>query len=175
MQVGDGTFTQYVTVSPSDPISKIPTGWSYNQAAAVPLVALTAFACLDWLPSATAKDCKRRVIVSGASGGVGTWCAQLAKKLYNCHVTGICSGSNASFVRQLGADEIVDYTKVDVAKTLLEGRPEGRKYDLYIDCVGGVEMFKHWVRSRYGTVYVDVLIDIARPSSQKRRLRNHSR
>ena len=59
-------------------------------------------------------------------------------------MTGICSGKNADFVRQLGADEIVDYTKTDVAKSLLDARPSGRKYDLYIDCVGGVEMFAHW-------------------------------
>lgn len=62
----------------------------------------------------------------------------VAKKLYNCHVTGICSGRNADFVRRLGADEIVDYTTQDVAQTLLGSRPSGRKYDLYVDCVGGV-------------------------------------
>lgn len=73
------------------------------------------------------------------------WCVQLAKKLYNCHVTGICSGRNAEFVKGLGADEVVDYGQQDVAKTLLDGRPEGNKYDLYIDCVGGTEMFNHWV------------------------------
>lgn len=70
----------------------------------------------------------------------------MAKKLYNCHVIGVCSGKNAEFVRHMGADEIVDYTTQDVAKTLLDERPSGRKYDLYIDCVGGVEMFNHWVR-----------------------------
>jgi NADPH-dependent curcumin reductase CurA len=68
----------------------------------------------------------------------------VAKKLYNCHVTGICSGKNADFVRHLGADEIIDYTKQDVARTLLDARPDGTRYDLYIDCVGGVEMFNHW-------------------------------
>lgn len=69
----------------------------------------------------------------------------VAKKLYNCHVTGICSGRNADFVRRMGADEIIDYTSQNIANTLLDARPEGRKYDLYIDCVGGTEMFKHWV------------------------------
>jgi NADPH:quinone reductase-like Zn-dependent oxidoreductase len=68
----------------------------------------------------------------------------VAKKLYDCHVTGICSGKNADFVRQMGADEVIDYTTTDVAKALLDRRPGGRKYDLYIDCVGGVEMFAHW-------------------------------
>ena len=73
------------------------------------------------------------------------WCVQLAKKLYDCYVIGVCSGRNADFVRKMGADEIVDYTQQDVAKTLLDARPSGRKYDLYVDCVGGVEMFNHWV------------------------------
>jgi NADPH-dependent curcumin reductase CurA len=45
----------------------------------------------------------------------------------------------------MGADVIIDYTKTDVAKALLDGRPGGKKYDEYIDCVGGTEMFNHWV------------------------------
>jgi NADPH:quinone reductase-like Zn-dependent oxidoreductase len=57
---------------------------------------------------------------------------------------GVCSGRKAEFVRRMGADEIIDYTSQDVAKTLLDARPGGRKYDLYIDCVGGTDMFKHW-------------------------------
>lgn len=70
---------------------------------------------------------------------------QLAKKLYNCHVVGVCSGRNAEFVRSMGADEVLDYTREDVPRRLVEGMPGGRKYDLYVDCVGGVGMFKHWV------------------------------
>lgn len=71
----------------------------------------------------------------------------MAKKVYDCHVTGICSGKNADFVRRMGADEVVDYTSVDVAETLLEKVREERVFDLYIDCVGGVEVFNHWVKS----------------------------
>ena len=145
--MGEGTFTQYLRIIPgSESIAKMSMVWSFEEAAAVPLVALTAFACLDWLP-ARAKGPngkQKRVIVSGASGGVGTWCVQLAKKVYGCHVTGICSELNSEFVKELGADEVIDYTKHDVAKLLLDGRPEGRKYDLYVDCVGGTEMFEHW-------------------------------
>ncbi|KAF2011785.1 NAD(P)-binding protein [Aaosphaeria arxii CBS 175.79] len=141
---GEGTFSQYLKVGENDPIARKPKSWTFEQAAAVPLVALTAFACLDWLPPEDASVGQRRVIVSGASGGVGMWCVQLAKQLYNCHVTGVCSGRNADFVRELGADTIIDYTKQDVALTLLQSRPKNRKYDLYIDCVGGVEMFSHW-------------------------------
>ncbi|KAJ4309784.1 hypothetical protein N0V94_008762 [Neodidymelliopsis sp. IMI 364377] len=144
---GEGTFTQYLNIVPDkDPIAKKPDAWTWEQAAAVPLVVLTAFSCLDWLPeeqkSPNGKG--RRVVVSGASGGVGMWCVQLAKKVYGCHVTGICSGRNAEFVRGLGADDVVDYATEDVARTLLEKKPQGNKYDLYVDCVGGTEMFAHW-------------------------------
>jgi NADPH:quinone reductase-like Zn-dependent oxidoreductase len=143
----EGTFTQYLCVAPGEPIAKKPKTLSYQEAAAIPLVVLTAFACLDWLPpESQSPNEKRRIVVSGASGGVGIWCVQLAKKLYDSHVIGICSGRNADFVKELGADEVLDYSKQDVAKTLLDGRPGGKKYDMYIDCVGGTEMFNHWVR-----------------------------
>jgi reticulon-4-interacting protein 1, mitochondrial len=142
----EGTFTQYLKIVPGEPVGKKPKCWTFQEAAAVPLVVLTAFACLDWLPhpSKSPNKPQRRVIVSGASGGVGIWCVQLAKKLYDCHVIGICSGRNVDFVKELGADEVIDYGKQDVVKTLREERGEN-KYDLYIDCVGGVEMFNHWV------------------------------
>lgn len=146
---GEGTFTQYLYIKPGEPIAHRPKSLDFQQTASIPLVVLTAFACLDWLPEkGKSPNEKSRVIVSGASGGVGIWCVQLAKQLYDCHVVGICSGKNAEFVKELGADEVIDYSKQDVAKTLLERRKEGKKYDLYIDCVGGTEMFNHWVSLR---------------------------
>lgn len=152
--MAEGTFTSYLVVTPAaDPLARKPSTLSHQEAAAVPLVALTAFACLDWLPAALKSPHaqRRRVVVSGASGGVGMWCVQLAKKLYGCHVTGVCSGRNAEFVKRLGADEVIDYATQDVAETLLAGRRrEGCKYDLYVDCVGGTEMFQHWVRAIHG-------------------------
>lgn len=83
--------------------------------------------------------------MSGASGGVGSWCVQLAKKLHGCHVVGICSERNVEYVQSLGADDVIDYTKEKIVETLLRGRPEGHKYDLFIDCIGGTDMFAHWV------------------------------
>ncbi|KAF1946400.1 NAD(P)-binding protein [Clathrospora elynae] len=145
--MAEGTFTQYLAINPgSEPVAKKPSTLSHHEAAAIPLVVLTAFACLDWLPSENqSPNSTRRVIVSGASGGVGMWCVQLAKKLYHCHVIGICSSRNADLVKGLGADEVIDYSSQDVAKTLLDARLGGRKYDLYIDCVGGTDMFNHWL------------------------------
>ena len=145
--LGEGTFTEYLRVDPEkEPIAKKPAAWGFEEAAAVPLVVLTAFSCLDWLPSTdqSPNGETRRVVVSGASGGVGMWAVQIAKKVYGCHVTGICSSRNAGFVRGLGADEVIDYGKQDVATALLNLRPNGKKYDLYVDCVGGTEIFKHW-------------------------------
>ncbi|EPE24600.1 GroES-like protein [Glarea lozoyensis ATCC 20868] len=114
---GEGTFSQYIRVNPSsDPVAKKPTGFTHEQAASVPLVALTAFSCLDWLP--TVQQSPRRVVVRGAAGGTGSWIVQLAKAVYDCHVTAICSGRNAKYVSGLGADEVIDYTKEDVSATL---------------------------------------------------------
>ncbi|KAL5121120.1 hypothetical protein ACEQ8H_000971 [Pleosporales sp. CAS-2024a] len=158
---GEGTCTQYLCVAPGEPIAKKPRTLSFEQAAGVPLVVLTAFACLDWLPTASqSPNEKRRVVVAGASGGVGIWCVQLAKKLYDCHVIGICSARNAEFVKDLGADKVIDYGQQDVAKTLLDGRPGGKKYDLYIDCVGGTDMFAHWTEllHSYGA-YITIVGD----------------
>lgn len=145
--MAEGTFTQFLRISPrKEPIAKMPHSWNFEEAASVPLVALTAFACLDWLPEVSKgpNGANRRVVVAGASGGVGIWCVQLAKKLYGCHVTGVCSGRNAEFVKRMGADEVIDYSSQDVTKALLENRPDGLKYDLYVDCVGGTELFAHW-------------------------------
>ncbi|KAG9199927.1 zinc ion binding [Epicoccum nigrum] len=144
--LAEGTFTRYLHITPGkEAVARMPACWGFEEAAAVPLVVLTAWACLDWLPaSPEAGHGRRRVVVAGASGGVGTWCLQLAKKVYGCHVTAICSARNTDFVKGLGADEVVDYTSQDVVGTLLASRLEGRKYDLYIDCVGGKDVFERW-------------------------------
>lgn len=161
---GNGTFSEYVTVAATDPIARKPREWSFEQAAAVPLVVLTAFAVLEWLPKEDRRNGngngKRRVVVAGASGGTGMWCVQLAKKLFDCHVTAVCSGKNGDFVRRMGADEVVDYTSHDVAQTLLKSVEKDGKYDLYIDCVGGAEIFEHWtfLLHSYGA-YVTIVGD----------------
>lgn len=161
--MAEGTFTHYLAITPTtEPIAKKPSTLTHHEAAATPLVVLTAFAILDWLPapSTSPNPAQRRVIVSGASGGVGMWCVQLAKKMYGCHVTGICSGRNADFVRELGADEVIDYATQDVPQSLLSKRPEGKKYDLYVDCVGGTDMFAYWTELLHTSgAYVTIVGD----------------
>ncbi|EUC48419.1 hypothetical protein COCMIDRAFT_34104 [Bipolaris oryzae ATCC 44560] len=159
----EGTFTHYLTISPStSPLAKKPPSLPHASASAIPLVALTAYACLSWLPSSPSTPSHPyRIIISGASGGVGTLCLQLGKRLHGSHMTAICSSRNASFVRSLGADDVIDYTTQNVREALLEkvGK-EGVKYDLYVDCVGGTDVFGYWgqILRRQGA-YVTIVGD----------------
>ncbi|MFC4111604.1 NAD(P)-dependent alcohol dehydrogenase [Nonomuraea zeae] len=120
----EGGFSEYVCVKESDLAPK-PASLSFEQAAAVPLAAGTALLAI--------RDQGRlqpgqRVLVNGASGGVGTFAVQLAKA-FGAHVTGVCSTRNTDLVRSLGADEVVDYTKEDFALS-------GERYDLMVDIAG---------------------------------------
>ncbi|KAH7403297.1 hypothetical protein BKA64DRAFT_445819 [Cadophora sp. MPI-SDFR-AT-0126] len=136
---GQATFSEYINVNPAtDPVAKKPSALTHEQAAAIPLVALTAYACLEWLPTHTSSE--RRVIIRGASGGTGSWLVQIAKIVYDCHVTAICSAKNAPYVKSLGADSMIDYTTEDVPQTLLSSLKDDAKYDLIVDCVGGTEL-----------------------------------
>ncbi|KAI9648816.1 hypothetical protein NHQ30_003457 [Ciborinia camelliae] len=119
---GQGTFSQYIAVDPSsDPVVKKPNCLSHEAAASIPLVTLTMFAALEWLP-ASKRDGERKVIVRGASGGCGSWAVQY-------------------YVKSLGADEIIDYTTQPVLQKLLESKnASSTAFDLLIDCVGGTEL-----------------------------------
>jgi NADPH:quinone reductase-like Zn-dependent oxidoreductase len=119
-----GAFAEYVCVAP-DRIARKPANVTFEQAASVPIAAVTALQAIrdkgEVLPG-------RRVLINGASGGVGTFAVQIAKS-YGAHVTGVCSSRNVDLVRSLGADEIVDYTKSDFTKL-------GQRYDVILDNVG---------------------------------------
>lgn len=92
-------------------IAKKPMSLSFEEAASMPLAAQTA---LQGLRKGKAQA-GSKVLIIGASGGVGTFAVQIAKVM-GAHVTGVCSGRNADFVRQLGADEVIDYTQGDYRK-----------------------------------------------------------
>ena len=102
-----------------------PASVSFDEAAAIPVAAITA---LQSLRDAGKLKAGQKVLINGASGGVGTYGVQIAKAL-GAEVTGVCSGRNAELVRSLGADRVVDYTQEDFTQ-----RPE--RYDLIIDNVG---------------------------------------
>ena len=93
-------------------IAKKPSSLTFQQAASMPLAAQTA---LQGLHKGKA-EAGKRVLIIGASGGVGTFAVQIAKAM-GLHVTGVCSGRNADFARELGADEIIDYTLGDYRHT----------------------------------------------------------
>jgi NADPH:quinone reductase-like Zn-dependent oxidoreductase len=121
---GYGGFAEYVSV-PVDVMSLKPANLSFEEAAAVPMAAVTA---LQGLRHHGEIQPVQKVLINGASGGVGTFAVQIAKS-YGPEVTGVTSTRNIDLVRSLGADHVVDYTTTDFAGG-------GRRYDLILDTVG---------------------------------------
>jgi NADPH:quinone reductase-like Zn-dependent oxidoreductase len=111
-------------VAAQDAVAAVPAGASPEQAAALPLAATTALTCLSAGP-AKAGD---RLLVNGASGGVGTFVLQLARAL-GLHTTAVCSARNADQARSLGADTVIDYAREDFCA-------RADRYDLVVDLVG---------------------------------------
>ena len=123
-EVGAGGFAEYASVSEGVLVLK-PANLTFEQAAAVPLAALTA---LQGLRDAGQIQPERRVLIIGASGGVGTFAVQIAKS-FGADVTGVCSTKNVELVRSLGADHVIDYTQEDPTQS-------GQKFDLIFQLAG---------------------------------------
>jgi NADPH:quinone reductase-like Zn-dependent oxidoreductase len=121
---GYGGFAEYVSV-PVEVMSLKPASLSFEEAAAVPMAAATA---LQGLRRHGELQPGQRVLINGASGGVGTFAVQLAKA-YGAEVTAVTSTRNLDLVGSLGADHVLDYTRTDA----LGG---GQRYDLILDTVG---------------------------------------
>jgi NADPH:quinone reductase-like Zn-dependent oxidoreductase len=115
-----GTFAEYACAAEGE-IAPMPDGASFEQAAAVPVAALTA---LQGLRDRGGIRAGRKVLIQGASGGVGTFAVQIAKA-FGAEVTGVCSARNAEMVRSIGADRVVDYRKEDVTRS-------GERFDLIL-------------------------------------------
>jgi NADPH:quinone reductase-like Zn-dependent oxidoreductase len=120
-----GAFGEYVVVREERAVITKPSNITFEEAAAVPIAALTA---LQALRDTGRIKAGQKVLINGASGGVGTYAVQIAK-LFGAEVTGVCSTRNVEMVRSLGADHVIDYTKEDFTKS-------GQKYDLVLDNVG---------------------------------------
>lgn len=118
-----GAFAEYLVV-PATQIAPKPANLSFDEAAAVPW----AVAALQGLRDVGGLKAGQRLLINGASGGVGTWAVQIAKA-FGAHVTGVCSTRNVDMVRRLGADEVIDYTKQD----FVDGQ---RRFDMVFDTVG---------------------------------------
>jgi len=118
-----GTFAEYVSVAEDKLVLK-PDPLTFEQAAAIPTAAITA---LKGLRDVGKLQPGQKVLINGASGGVGTFAVQIAKAL-GAEVTGVCSTRNVDLVRSLGADDVVDYTQKDFTQN-------GQRYDLILDNV----------------------------------------
>jgi NADPH:quinone reductase-like Zn-dependent oxidoreductase len=121
--VAPGSFAEYAVARESK-LARKPANLSFEQAAVVPISALTA---MDALTAGRIKS-GQHVLIIGASGGVGSYAVQLAKA-FGAEVTGVASTSKLDLVQALGADHVIDYTREDFAAT-------GNRYDLIIDIAG---------------------------------------
>lgn len=119
-----GCHAEFLVMPAEGCVASKPANLSFEEAAALPFGGMTA---LDFLRRGKVQA-GERILVNGASGNVGSAAVQLAKHL-GAHVTGVCSAPNASLVRSLGADEVIDYTRCDFAAG-------GARYDVVLDGVG---------------------------------------
>jgi len=120
-----GAFAEYVCARADRAIALKPANITFEQAASVPIAAITA---LQALRDKGKVHAGQKVLINGASGGVGTFAVQIAKS-FGADVTGVCSTRNLNLVRSLGADHVIDYTKEDFTKG-------DERYDVILDNVG---------------------------------------
>jgi NADPH:quinone reductase-like Zn-dependent oxidoreductase len=120
-----GAFAEYVCVRADRAIVPKPASITFEQAASMPIAAITA---LQGLRDKGHIQAGQKVLINGASGGVGTFAVQIAKS-FGAEVTGVCSSRNLDLVRSIGADHVIDYTKEDFTNA-------SDRYDLIFDLVG---------------------------------------
>jgi NADPH:quinone reductase-like Zn-dependent oxidoreductase len=119
-----GAFAEYVVVHEDRAITAKPANMTFEQAAAVPIAAVTALQALRQ----GQVHAGQKVLINGASGGVGTFAVQIAKA-QGAEVTGVCSTRNLALVRSIGADHVIDYTREDFTQ-------DPQRYDVIVDTVG---------------------------------------
>ncbi|MCK7510299.1 MAG: NAD(P)-dependent alcohol dehydrogenase [Desulfobacterales bacterium] len=128
---GGGCYAEFLTIPQNGVIAKKPKNLSYEEAAALPMGALTA---LHFLREGGV-GVGQRVLIYGASGSIGTFAVQLAKDM-GAKVTGVCSTGNIDLVRSLGAEDVIDYSKEDLVK-------DADAMDVVFDTVGKPSSSRH--------------------------------
>src|SRR5437868_5697944 len=118
-----GCLAQYICVKQTGAVALKPANTSFEQAASIP----TALVSLQGLRDTAQVKAGQKVLINGASGGVGTFAVQIAKA-FGAEVTGVCSGRNVEMIKSLGADHVIDYTKEDFTKG-------DERYDVIYDLV----------------------------------------
>jgi NADPH:quinone reductase-like Zn-dependent oxidoreductase len=147
----DGTFAEYARAEENNLLAK-PSNLTLEQAAAV---GDSAFTALNAVRDQGKVQSGQRVLINGASGGVGTFAVQIAKS-FGADVTGVCSTKNVEMVRSLGADRVIDYTTEDFA-------PAEQSYDVMLDLVGNRSLSDCMgVLSRQGTYVLVGVADMGR-------------
>lgn len=120
-----GAYAEYLCVPERGVMAAMPTNATYEQAATVPYGAIMAWGLLRKVRVQP----KQRILVIGASGGIGPAVVQLAASQFEARVTGVCGPSNLQYVRSLGAESVIDYTTADYLDT-------DERYDLIVDVLG---------------------------------------
>ena len=143
---GFGAHAEYIVMPAGGKIVRKPENLSFEEAAAIPFGATTAY---DFLINKGKLRAGERILINGASGSVGSACVQLAKH-FGAEVTGVCSATNVDLVRHIGADHVIDYNTEDFAK-------EGPLYDIVVDTVGTAP----WSRTRHALVLNGRMLMIA--------------
>ena len=147
----DGSFAEYVQVRAAGSVAAKPANLTFEQAAAVPIAAVTA---LQALRDVGKLQAGQKVLVNGASGGVGTFAVQIAKAL-GAEVTAVCSTRNVATARSIGADRVIDYTQEDFTKG-------AQRYDLIIDNVGSHSLSDY----RHVLTPKGILVMVGAPSDE---------
>ncbi|KAF2678579.1 NAD(P)-binding protein [Lentithecium fluviatile CBS 122367] len=178
----EGSAAQYALILPEE-TARIPDGLGMEEAATVPMSALTAWQALfeqglltgAYTPinvphvseegevyGGQAKG--KRVLILGAAGGVGQMAVQFGK-LAGAWVVGTASGRNQGYLTELGVDEVIDYTKTSVEDWI--GDKEESKFDLVFDCVGGKSMIDGWTAVKPDGAYISVVPGFKEPEGGK--------